>query len=165
MRNNLNTSLNTKRLNIRLATDNEMKQLILNEKNEDMKSAYTQMLKASQENPEQRQWYGTWIIKLLNDPSITIGDLSFKGLKNDIVEIGYGIKEEYWNNGYATEAVHIMKLWALKQPLVSKVEAEAEKDNIASIKVLEKNNFVLNGVIGEEGPRYIYTSKKNIIQC
>ncbi|WP_414049981.1 hypothetical protein [Macrococcus animalis] len=41
----------------------------------------------------------------LNDVEQTkVGDLSFKGLKEDgSVEIGYGFNETYWNKGYALE--------------------------------------------------------------
>ena len=71
-----------------------------------------------------------------------------------VVEIGYGIREEHQGRGYATEAVEAAVLWALRDPRVSAVEAEAEESNLASIRVLEKCGFVPNGTLGEEGPRY-----------
>jgi hypothetical protein len=38
---------------------------------------------------------------------------------------------------------------------VLRVEAETEPDNTASQRVLAKCGFVPNGIIGEEGPRYV----------
>jgi len=97
------------------------------------------------------------VIELNDDAQDRVGDLCFKGLKSGgQVEIGYGLIDTYWNKGYATEAVGVIVKWALNQPGVKYVEAEAEPDNIASIRVLEKNNFVLTGEMGEEGPKYIF---------
>lgn len=154
---NMINKILTKRLQIRLSTNTEMKNMIENEKDLGLKQAYSQMLKASLKNPDSRQWFAIWIIELNDVEQTKVGDLSFKGLKEDgSVEIGYGFNEAYWNKGYATEAVKAIVNWALKQPGVKIVEAEAESNNIASIRVLEKNNFVSTGLIGEEGPRFIY---------
>ena len=67
---------------------------------------------------------------------------------------GYGISEAYQNNGYATEAVKAVLEWAFSHPEVIAIEAETESENAASIRVLEKCGFALNGIIGEEGPRW-----------
>ena len=55
-----------------------------------------------------------------------------------------------------TEAVKTLAEWASKQPNVKQIEAEAEEINIASIRVLEKSNFVPNGIMGQEGPRFVW---------
>nr|WP_242836145.1 GNAT family N-acetyltransferase [Ruminococcus albus] len=44
--------------------------------------------------------------------------------------------------------------WAFSRSEVTAVEAETDPDNTASKRVLEKCGFALNGVIGEEGPRW-----------
>ena len=86
-----------------------------------------------------------------------IGSLSFKGIsENGIVEIGYGINDGYENKGYTTEAVGAVVKWAAKQPNVNQIEAEAEESNPASIRVLEKCNFIPNGEMGEEGIRFVW---------
>ena len=41
-----------------------------------------------------------------------------------------------------------------KYPEVAAVEAETDPENAASKRVLEKCGFALNGIIGEEGPRW-----------
>ena len=86
-----------------------------------------------------------------------ISVFSFKGIsENGVVEIGYGINAEYENKGYTTEAVKAVAKWASTQDNVKQIEAEAEESNIASIRVLEKCNFVPNGEMGEEGIRFVW---------
>ncbi len=61
--------------------------------------------------------------------------------------IGYGIKKEYWNKGYASKACKLgLKFIKTKLKLHS-VEATSEPDNIGSCKVLEKNGFKRIGII------------------
>lgn len=55
-----------------------------------------------------------------------------------------------------TEAVTAMSRWASEQISVNYVEAETDPDNKASQRVLEKAGFGLNGIMGAEGPRYVY---------
>ena len=47
----------TKRLNLSIATDEEMQKLILEETVEEKKQAYTEMLEGCQVHPFQRMWY------------------------------------------------------------------------------------------------------------
>ena len=147
--------LTTNRLRIRLASDEEMRLLIANETDPDMIQAYGEMRDLALARPEERQWAAVWFIE--RKDGCRIGDLCFKGLPPDgRVEIGYGLLPEYWGQGYATEAVVAMVAWARTQPGVTAVEAEAEASNLASLRVLEKSGFVPTGVIGEEGPRFVW---------
>ena len=145
--------IETKRLKIYPASSAQMKSFIAAERNEELKAAYTEMLEGSLAHPDQREWYAIWMIERKNGTHI--GDLCFKGLLNGVAEIGYGISEEYQNQGYATEAVGAAVKWALKQSGVKQIEAETEPDNNASRRVLEKCGFIPTGTIGEEGPRFM----------
>lgn len=146
--------ISTARLNIEVASDDEMRLLIEKQTTEDMKAAYSEMLAGCQINPEQRQWYAVWFLRLKSGE--IIGDYCFKGLLADgSAEIGYGLEPEYWGKGYATEAVIAAVDWALKQPGVKRIEAETEPGNAASQRVLEKAGFIPTGTNGEEGPRFV----------
>ena len=146
--------IQTTRLNIRIASDEEMVALIASESDADLKQAYSEMLALSMNHPESRLWYAVWFIERLNGERI--GDLCFKGLNEDgSVEIGYGLLEPFWRQGYATEAVIAMVDWASRQSGVKQVEAESEESNIASQKVLLKSGFEPTGKMGEEGPRFV----------
>ena len=145
--------IKTKRLQIYPATKEQMEEFIAAQSDEDLQAAYTEMLSGSLAHPEQRNWYAIWIIEL--EDGTHIGELCFKGLdENGVAEIGYGIAERYQNQGFATEAVQAVVDWALKEPDVTVIEAEADANNIASQRVLEKCGFAPNGKMGEEGPRY-----------
>lgn len=63
---------------------------------------------------------------------------------------------EFEGQGLTTEAVVAMCQWAIKQEGVNCIEAETDPDNRASQRVLEKAGFLPNGVIGEEGPRFVW---------
>lgn len=147
-------TLETERLRVYVASQAEMEQIIESQTDGELKKAYQEMLDGYLAHPEQGEWYAIWLVT--RHDGVHVGDLSFKGLNEDgSVEIGYGIKDEFQGRGYATEAVTVAVDWALKQAGVLRVEAEAESDNTASQRVLVKCGFVPNGIIGEEGPRYV----------
>ena len=124
-----------------------------------LREAYTEMLNGALAHPNERAWYAIWMIALRNGTHV--GELCFKGVSPDgAVEIGYGIDERYQDRGYATEAVSAVTAWAAQQGGITRVEAEAEDENIASLRVLEKSGFVPNGERGEEGPRFVWKKEQ-----
>ena len=150
--------IETNRLKIYAASQEKMEAFIEAQNVEILKAAYTEMLNGCLAHPHQWEWYAIWMIELKDGTHI--GELCFKGLSADgIAEIGYGISEEYQNNGYATEAVRAGLDWAFAHTEVNAIEAETDPDNTASKRVLEKCGFVLNGVIGEEGPRWAVSKR------
>ena len=146
--------IETNRLQIYAATKEQMEQFIKVQTVEALRAAYTEMLEGCLQNPAEWEWYAIWMIELKDGTHI--GESCFKGLsENGIAEIGYGILDEYQNQGYATEAVEAILEWAFQDSRVTAIEAETEEGNIASKRVLEKCGFIASGVMGEEGPRYI----------
>jgi len=73
-----------------------------------------------------------------------VADVCFKGEpnKNGEIELGYGTYEDYQGKGYITEAIKAISEWAFNQPNVKVILAETDKNNLASIKVLQKNKFI-----------------------
>ena len=57
------------------------------------------------------------------------------------LRLGYLVSKAMWNNGLATELVEGFIHWC-KENSVSTVLAKVDPDNIASIRVLEKNDFL-----------------------
>ena len=151
--------IKTKRLKIYPAAQEQMEAFIAAETDAEFKKAYSEMLEGCLRHPDQWQWYAMWMIELPDGTHI--GDLCFKGLEaNGMVEIGYGILEEYQGQGYAAEAVDAAVCWAMQQPDVTRVEAETELDNRASRRVLEKCGFRPSGAIGKEGPRFFRVAER-----
>lgn len=143
----------TERLILYPADGIQMEQAIAKVQDAELKKAYEEMLVGCIAHPHQWDWYAMWMIERHDGEHV--GDLCFKGLsKNGVAEIGYGIEEEYRGQGYATEAVRAAISWAFEHPGVEKIEAEAEADNAASQRVLDKCYFQASGEMGEEGPRY-----------
>lgn len=62
------------------------------------------------------------------------------------IEIGYFIGEQYWGKGIATNAVSQLLDYIQKNFDVIRVYAEVFSHNAASMKVLEKNGFHLEGI-------------------
>lgn len=151
--------IQTERLTIHIATDDEMRDFIAAQELDVLREAYTEMLGGALAHPNERAWYAMWMIELRDGTHV--GELCFKGISPDgAVEIGYGIAESYEGHGYATEAVSAVTEWAARQEDIKCVEAEAEEENIASLRVLEKSGFVPNGERGEEGPRFVWKKEQ-----
>ena len=146
--------IKTKRLNIYPLSDREIQDLIDNCPDEGLAAAYGQMLEGCRNNPEQRQWYAPWAMETKEDKK-RIGTLGFRGpVSENSVEIGYGIDKEFEGQGYTTEAVKVLLDFAFDGDEVLFVEAEADENNAASIRILEKLGFTRYGQ-GEEGPRFV----------
>ena len=112
--------IETKRLRIRIASQDEMTQMIERETEPELQSAYREMLQGCLDHPEQWEWYAIWIIE--GKDGTRLGDLCFKGLAPDgSVEIGYGLLPEARGKGCATEAVDA----AVTAPAVTEDRAPA----------------------------------------
>lgn len=61
-------------------------------------------------------------------------------------EIGYWIGEDYWGKGIATEALRQMVEYTFYYFDIVRLYAEVFETNKASMRVLEKNGFYLEGV-------------------
>ena len=75
-----------------------------------------------------------------------IGSISVEK-KDDNAEIGYMLLNEYTNKGIATEAVKQVCTIAFKDLSLEQITANVFPQNIASIRVLQKNGFKYKGAI------------------
>lgn len=149
--------IESQRLLLYPISDEDMVRLIKCEESEPMQQAYAEMLAGCRNNPRQRLWSAVWYMELKEQPGVIVGDFCFKGLGIDgTVEIGYGLKAGFCKKGYMREALGTVCRWALEQPGVRRVEAEITVDNLASRNVLLHSGFVETGVVGDEGPRYVF---------
>ena len=69
--------------------------------------------------------------------------------QNDIhrknAELGYWLAEPFWGQGVISNAIKLIVDFAFETYAINRVFARPYGTNIASQKVLEKNNFVLEG--------------------
>lgn len=158
---NEDTIIETNRIKIYAASNEQMERFIREQSVDVLKAAYTEMLDGCRKHPEQWKWYAIWMIELKDGTHV--GEMCFKGLNADgSAEIGYGIADEYQGKGYATEAVSALVNWAFSQPGVKQITAETEESNLASIKVLQKAGFLPTGERGEEGLLFIRNNNFNL---
>jgi RimJ/RimL family protein N-acetyltransferase len=61
------------------------------------------------------------------------------------IEIGYGTHEKFRHRGFMTEAVGGIIKWLSVQSTIKSILADTERFNIASFRILEKNNFIKIG--------------------
>jgi len=141
------------RLAIAPRTIDEMRALRDVEQDPEMRQAYSEMVAAMEPLGDADYWACDWLISRADGASV--GGIGFKGAPDirGCVEVGYGIDEAFQRRGYATEATRAMVEWALVQPGVRSVVAQAEPQNAISQKVLLASGFVRDGM-GEEGPLF-----------
>lgn len=90
-------------------------------------------------------FYTMWIIIEKNEKAI-IGGICFHGEpdNNGEVEIGYGIDTDYRNKGYMTDTISGFIEWIGNRDDIRTIKAITDKTNLASIRVLIKNNFIIS---------------------
>lgn len=87
-------------------------------------------------------------IKLTEQPDKIIGSI---GLSNVVwgafrsAFLGYKLDEQFINNGYMSQAVEMLVKFAFEQLRLHRIEANVMPRNTASLRVLEKNNFINEG--------------------
>jgi RimJ/RimL family protein N-acetyltransferase len=101
-------------------------------------------------DPTDRQAFDLHWGRILADPGITIRTILFDGQVAGSVlchawggdpEISYWLGREYWGKGIATQGLRLFLNLVTERPLYARVA----RDNLASIRVLEKNGFTLSG--------------------
>ena len=62
----------------------------------------------------------------------------------------YVLDDSAWGHGYATEAVQALLSWAFATLNLNRVQAETDTRNIASVRVLTKLGFELEGTLRQD---------------
>jgi [ribosomal protein S5]-alanine N-acetyltransferase len=89
---------------------------------------------------------------VLAEPRTLVGLGGFKGPPRDgAVELGYAIAPGYEGRGLATAAVHALLAEAFADAQVRAVVAHTLPERNASVRVLEKAGFTLEGEVPDEG--------------
>jgi len=101
-------------------------------------------------DPTDRQAFDAHWAKVMADKTIIIRTILYERQVAGSVlchswggepELSYWLGSEFWGKGIATRALSLF----LKAVTVRPLTARVAKDNIASIRVLEKNGFELTG--------------------
>lgn len=83
-----------------------------------------------------------WAITIRNDTKL-IGIIAFRKFQKEHYrgELGYGLHPDWQNKGIMHEAMGAVLDYGFTTIRLHSVEANVDKENIASIRLLEKNNF------------------------
>ena len=92
-----------------------------------------------------------WSIVLNEEDKVIGGIYLFLPAGNDEsgrrMDIGYEIAKDYWNKGYASEAIEAISRYALQNMGLVRVQAQIIPENIGSIRACEKAGFENEGTL------------------
>ena len=90
----------------------------------------------------------SWAIELKKNNKM-IGSIDFGKwyTKSNCATIGYTISCDYWNNGYATEALREVIKFGFETMKLHRIQMEHVKENVASGKVMMKNGLKYEGTL------------------
>ena len=76
-------------------------------------------------------------------------DRSDNGYENlpETIEMAFHFQKNYWGNGYASEAAEACVDYALDNFSVKRIVAGVNKQNVRSVRILEKLNFIYLGLM------------------
>ena len=113
----------------------------------ELKDAFEQTILPNVADKSKNYLYSTLWTGISKAENKMIGDLCIVGEPNEEgeIEIGYGTYDEFQGKGFMTEIVGGIIEWTKTQQVVKSIIASTDKTNIASFKVLEKNNFIKIG--------------------
>ena len=96
-----------------------------------------------------------WVARL-KETGIFVGAVNISPIPGTAkMQLGFQLKKEFWNKGFATELAGKALEAGLKEKRISPIYGVFEKDNVASRRVLEKLGF-------EADHRAVHT-EKNIV--
>ena len=110
------------------------------------------------QDPAEQGWSFWYLLRKspqqAGDQEIEVlGVCGYKGRPNEAgsVEISYSVLSQFRNQGFASEAVTRLVLWAFGHQNVKEVTAETLPHLRQSIRVMEKNGFIHTGPGSEHG--------------
>ena len=102
----------------------------------------TKLIESMQEGLEKKESI-VWVMSLKNDPQM-IGTIGFWRMTPEHfrAEVGYLLHEDYWQQGFAYEALVKVLAYGFEVMNCHSVEANIDPRNTASQRLLEKAGFV-----------------------
>jgi RimJ/RimL family protein N-acetyltransferase len=88
-------------------------------------------------NEYEKNGYGRWAV-IDKESKVYLGWCGLKYHKEGHTDIGFRFHKQYWGKGYATESAKAVIDYGFNTLGLSEIIGRASKENIASIRVLEK---------------------------
>ena len=125
----------------------------------------SQMDRWIQRNLKHQDKYGYGLFSIIHQKdSVLIGDCGLEHIEvagTPALELGYGLRSEYWGQGFATEAALAVRDFAFKELALSRLICLIHVTNVASRRVAEKIGMVKEQQIEREKRSYfVYALSK-----
>ena len=90
----------------------------------------------------------SWVV-VLRETGTVIGTIGFVwySTDNNAAELGYSFSREYWNHGYATQALHAVIDILFSYLPLNRLEAQHDVRNPASGRVMQKCGLTQEGIL------------------
>lgn len=85
----------------------------------------------------KRHGFGRWVI-IDKTTDNYVGWCGLKKHADGMIDLGYRIKREYWGQGIASECAQACLDYGFKHLKLNQIVGRSVKENIASVKILEK---------------------------
>lgn len=153
--------LSTDRFLLRRLLPSDIQQMfILRSQKESMKFIGRPLAKSLQDVKELMERVETmflnqeginWAIVEKVNASLLLGTVGYYRMKKEHfrAEVGYQLIKDYHRKGIMTEVLPCVVRYGFEEMKLHSVEADVNPDNTASMKLLEKCNFILNGKFEE----------------
>lgn len=82
-----------------------------------------------------------------------VGSVGFSEIERHKAELGYWLGEQYWGEGLMTEAVKLATEFGFGTMKLRRIYARVFLSNKASMRVLEKNGYKLEGILRKDAKK------------
>ena len=117
-----------------------------------------QMAQWVERNLQHQREHGYGLFTVIHQgEGVVIGDCGLEHMTVDgtsTVELGYDMRSDYWNQGYATEAAGAVRDYAFEVLRLPQLVSLIRVGNLASRRVAEKVGMRYGGEISRYGARY-----------
>ncbi|SDE22720.1 ribosomal-protein-alanine N-acetyltransferase [Bhargavaea beijingensis] len=150
--------LTTKRLYLRAANPSDAEDMLryLSDP-EVMKHTGMEPFETTEDVQDEIKWYHSLVKEdsgirwgiTLKETGKMIGSCGFHNRepKHFRAEIGYELSREYWGKGIASEALQAVVRYGFSHLGLERIEALIEPGNTASLRLVEKNGFLKEGLL------------------
>ena len=85
----------------------------------------------------------------MKNSDVPIGTISATVLNEEVgsFSIGYCLSDDYWSNGYMTEALIALTCYLFENTDCTRIQLTHDRRNVGSGKVMEKAGYILEGTL------------------
>jgi RimJ/RimL family protein N-acetyltransferase len=106
--------------------------------------------------------YGLWLVFPARESYRLVGFAGFLCLEEETPGLIYGVQPDFCGRGYATEAAGAVLRYAFEELDLTKVKADVDEPNAASVRVLEKLGMRRTGRAVVKGRPLLYFERSRV---